>query len=520
MAHYDKHENVFDLVKSMSKAEKRNFKLYATRLAGNEQAKFIVLFDHLDSVDEYDEGKVLEKCPITKQQLPNMKAHLYKQILVSIRLLSVNHSIPMQLREQLDFARILYDKGLYRQSTKILEKVHAQAEQMHQHTILLDIIHFEKQIETINVAKDMGSKAEALAAQVDAVNGNIDVMNHLSTTALQLYSLHQKLGYARSQKDKDLITSYFWSKLDLFANKKMSFMEQLYYYEAMAWYYYIKHNFVMSYKYACRWVALFDREPRMKEILYDSFLKGFSRLLEGLYMMRKYHKFVDRLDQFGDVCELVAELNDNAVMLSRQTLLENRMNRHFLEGSFDEGVLVVRDVDAYVGKFSRQISQNNKMLLYYKAACLFFGNGNYSKCMEYLSKVTSTRDPQIRRDLQCYAKILLLICSYELGLDHNMEYQIRSVYSFLVKMNDMHEVQKEMLSFLKRLNTIYESDLGGELRKLYERLKTLESHPYERRSFYYLDVISWLESKITGASVGEIIRQNFRKEFGAHKIIV
>ena len=39
-----KQEAVFDLIQSMSKAEKRNFKLYATRLSGNQEAKFVSLF--------------------------------------------------------------------------------------------------------------------------------------------------------------------------------------------------------------------------------------------------------------------------------------------------------------------------------------------------------------------------------------------------------------------------------------------------------------------------------------------
>ena len=117
-----KQESVYDLIRSMSKAEKRNFKLYATRLSGNQEAKFISLFDCMDALDEYDETKILQRCPIKKEQLPNMKAHLYKQILVSIRLLDAQRTVPIQLREQIDFARILYDKGLFRQSTKILEK--------------------------------------------------------------------------------------------------------------------------------------------------------------------------------------------------------------------------------------------------------------------------------------------------------------------------------------------------------------------------------------------------------------
>ena len=113
----------------------------------------------------------------------------------------------------------------------------------------------------------------------------------------------------------------------------------------------------------------------------------------------------------------------------------------------------------------------------------------------------------------CNAKrILNLICSYESGIDYNIDYQIRSVYVFLVKMNDMQQVQLEMMRFLKRLNTIYAGDLKEEFRKLYEILKPYEQHPYERRTFYYLDVLSWLQSKVEGIPVAEVIRRRFLSE--------
>lgn len=160
-----KQEPVFDLIRSMSKAEKRNFKLYATRLSGNQEAKFVTLFDCMDSLDEYDEAKILQRCPIKKEQLPNMKAHLYKQILVSIRLLDVQRTVPMQLREQIDFARILYDKGLFRQSSKMLDKAKETALANEQYTAAIDIIDFRKKMDTLSVARGVMSKSEAASRQ-------------------------------------------------------------------------------------------------------------------------------------------------------------------------------------------------------------------------------------------------------------------------------------------------------------------------------------------------------------------
>lgn len=507
----DKQEPVFDLIKCMSKAQKRNFKLYATRLSGNQDAKFLTLFDFLDTCDEYDEAKVLQRCPIKKEQLPNMKAHLYKQILVSIRLLNVQHSVPMQLREQIDFARILYDKGLYKQSAKLLDKAYGQAVELNQHTIALDIIDFERQIETLNISKGMSTKAEEYSREATERCSEIETINELSNIALRLYALYQKLGYARTEKDLKLIDTYFKPRLERYDVTKLSFLSRFYFYQSMAWYHYIKHEFISSYRYGCRWVELFDANPQMKSMMYDNYLKGYARILDGLFLMRKYRSFITHLDKFEQECTTIGQINDNAINISTNILLTSKINKAFIEGDFKSGIALVGAIERFINERNGQMNIHLKMMLYYKIACLYFGDANYNKCIEYLSRITNTKDPQIRRDLQCYAKILNLISSYETGADYNLDYQIRSVYMFIVKMNDMQQVQREMLNFLKRLNKIYEHDFKDELQKLYDRIKPYENHPYERRTFYYLDVLSWLESKLSGKSVSEIVREKFDK---------
>src|SRR3984885_1960155 len=107
---------LFQLIKSLEKSEKRNFKLYITRNSGSEELKIVQLFDALDKMDEYDEAVLLKKNEsIKKQQLRNMKAHLYKQVLSSLRLINDDRNIDITLHEQMDYARILYNKGLYLQ---------------------------------------------------------------------------------------------------------------------------------------------------------------------------------------------------------------------------------------------------------------------------------------------------------------------------------------------------------------------------------------------------------------------
>ena len=73
---------LFQLIKSLEKSEKRNFKLYITRNSSSLDLKSIQLFDALDKMDEYDEPQLLNKNKnIRKAQLSNAKAHLYREIL-------------------------------------------------------------------------------------------------------------------------------------------------------------------------------------------------------------------------------------------------------------------------------------------------------------------------------------------------------------------------------------------------------------------------------------------------------
>ena len=53
-------DNLFVLVKSLSKSEKRQFKLYVGRLGGNTDSKFLALFNLLDKLKKYDEASILK----------------------------------------------------------------------------------------------------------------------------------------------------------------------------------------------------------------------------------------------------------------------------------------------------------------------------------------------------------------------------------------------------------------------------------------------------------------------------
>ncbi|RZJ75079.1 MAG: hypothetical protein EOO45_06735 [Flavobacterium sp.] len=73
------------------------------------------------------------------------------------------------------------------------------------------------------------------------------------------------------------------------------------------------------------------------------------------------------------------------------------------------------------------------------------------------------------------------------------------------------EVEEEMFSFLRRSFRVGAHALKPEFQKLLNKLKEYEGNPLETRAFAYLDVISWLESKIHNVNVQDVIRGRYRE---------
>jgi len=115
----------------------------------------------------------------------------------------------------------------------------------------------------------------------------------------------------------------------------------------------------------------------------------------------------------------------------------------------------------------------------------------------------------LRIDLQCYSRLLHLIAHYELGNNALIPYLIKSVYRFMTKMENLSHVEIAMLKFLRESLKLSVDEVKPKLRKLLGQLKRFENKATEARAFAYLDVISWLESKLENVPVENIIRQKF-----------
>lgn len=505
-------DTLFILIKSLSKSEKRQFKLYVNRLGVNADAKFLALFNLLEKMNDYNEAEILGSGIVKKQQLSNLKAHLYKQILVSLRLNPVNQNIRIQIREQLDFATILYHKGLYKQSLKILDKAKTMAIENEEKVIAYEIVELEKVIETQYITRSISGRADELAIQAKELSMQNVIASKLSNLSLQLYGVMLKFGYVKSDEEFKWVTSYFNARMPQFTMEELGFREKLWLYKAHLWYSFLTQDFLSCYKYSSKWVDLFYENQEMIYLNPVFFLKGNNYLLESLYYIKYRSQFKESLASLEEtIKDERFPKNDNLEVLSFLYINSNKFNLHFLEGSFEEGLYLESTVLKGLKEHKNKIDEHHIMVFYYKIGCLYFGLGDNRTCITYLKKIIDNRNLTMREDLMCFARVLSLVAHYEAGMDYHLEVQLKSTYKFLLKMNDLHEVQKEMIKFLRNLGNIYPHELKSEFKKLHIRLKKYENHPYEKRAFLYLDIISWLESKIENKPVGEIIREKAKE---------
>jgi tetratricopeptide (TPR) repeat protein len=256
-------------------------------------------------------------------------------------------------------------------------------------------------------------------------------------------------------------------------------------------------------------VDLFADYPFMVDIETSHYIKGLHNLLGAHFDLQNYDKFNEVLKQFEAFCHTaIVTQNENNQIQCFVYFSTALINKHFIEGSFTEGIKIVPEIAAKLREYEIYLDRHRILVFYYKIACLYFGSGDNEKAIDYLNRIINAKS-DLRNDLQCYARLLNLIAHYELGNFDLLEYLIKSVYRYMSKMQNLSKVEEEIFTFLRRSFHVGAHALKPEFEKLLHKLKQYEGNHLETRAFAYLDIISWLESKINNVNVQDVIKEKY-----------
>ena len=505
----EKSDALFLLIKSLKKSEKRYFKVSVNAESDSASRKYVRLFELIDAQTHFNEDDILRKdSSLNPTQLSNLKSHLYKKILQCIRQYNQGSVIDIQIREMIDYAQILFNRSLYDQCASVLKKAKKQAQKIGNLELQLEILKWEKNVLNQTVGPGNQVRVNKIIEEVQDTNNRINNINIFTNLAAKLNASYMKIGFIRNESDYDRITGMFKASLPVYEEQKLSLDEKLNLYNLYVGYYFFIQDFENGYKYARKWVNLFEQYKQIKVSKLESYIRAINNLLIAQYKLYKYYEFVQTSRQLREIRHFPRNvMNENIQLRLLKYTYVHEFNRFFMLGDFEIGVALMNKIKPGLEQFINQIDNHSKLIMYYKMSCLYFGNGDYHEAIFWLNRILNSENVDIREDIHSFARILNLISHYELGNVDVIDYYIRSTYRFLLKKDDLHNFQKYILNFLKKLSYQFTEDqLIPEFEKLRNQLIPLKKNPYEKRAFIYFDIIEWLESKIQKKPVGKVIR--------------
>ncbi|MFY7899192.1 MAG: hypothetical protein ACOVNY_03335, partial [Chitinophagaceae bacterium] len=275
--------------------------------------------------------------------------------------------------------------------------------------------------------------------------------------------------------------------------------------QSYVWYAFIRQDFLMYYRYSQKWIDLFHAEESMIQVEIGHYIKGMHNLLNAHFDLRNFEKFQIILDQFEAFSQTpIAQQHDNFRIHTFIYIHSAKLNQHLMMGTFSAGLPLIPEIEEKLYKSELYIDRHRILVFNYKFATLYFGHGNFNKCIDYLQIIINNQ-VGLRNDLQCYARLMHLMAHYELGNYSIIEYLIKSVYRFMAKMQNLTVIEEEMFKFLRRSFHISPRKMQPEFVSFLETIKQYEKSRFETRAFAYLDIISWVESKVYNKPMSEVI---------------
>lgn len=500
---------LFDLVKSLTKSEKRFFKLSSSLQSGDKN--YLKIFEAIEKQRVYDEHSIKEqfKNETFIKHFPSEKNHLYKLILKSLRSFHSDHSVSSKLRQEIKNIEILYKKALYKECNKFVNRAKKQAIQYEKFYYWFELISWEKVL--LEEAYESGVFDTDLDALIEEESQVIAKLRNLAEYHV-LYSrinyVFRSGGFARNAREKEVVDEI--ANNHLIKGKNTAISKR-----AASICYYIKglcaatnRDYQEGFKHFLKVKQILDDNPLIKEDLAKRYIRTIEHLL---------YCYIDNQD-FDAVFELIGVMRG---LTSQKGFKSPAVKVKIFTASFitelialdrlgrqQDALSKVEDIVAGMESFGDKINKENEIVFSYNIAYAYFGAGEYNKALFWINKVLNDNERLLRQDIYSFARILNLVIHYELGNTDLLEYIVKSTSRFLNKQDRDSKVEDVLLKHLKKLAKI---DGKADKQELFKAMKIdLEqtiNTPNHRVVLDYFDFVSWLDSKLEGISFSEAVKR-------------
>ena len=503
---------LFSLIKSLSKSEKRFFKLNSTLQAGDKN--YLKIFDFIEKQNKYDEDDLKEhfKKETFIQHLPSEKNHLYKLILKSLRSYYAEESISSMLKQEIKNVEVLYKKALYKECNKFVKRAKQIAAEYEKFYYHFELISWERRL--LEEAYESGIFDQNLDELVKEETAVIEKLRNLAEYQI-LYSkinlVFRSGGFTRNEGERKIVNEI--ADYHLIKGKNTAISTR-----ATSICYYIKglcsastrdyEDALVNFRKA---KAVMDRHEKIRDDVQQRYINTLSFILLCHIDVHDFKSAAATLEELNALHENKAFASlDSRVRLFTSVYI-GKLQLFNRQGEFQKSLELVPVIEKYLSDFDEKINKEKLLLFNYNLGYSYFGIGDYRKALKYINVVLNDNEKQLRQDIYSFSRIFNLVIHFELNNHDFLEYDMKSAARYLNKHEKDYEVEKLFMSEMKnlaRVNTVPErtkifKEFSAQLDKLLEIDR-------ENVILEYFDLRAWLRSKLTGVSFSEAIKAGFK----------
>lgn len=489
-------DDLFQLIRSLSPAEKRNFKIYNDKNAAPGNGNYELLFNLIEQQGSYDEKKVVKQLgnrSMTKQ-LSVSKHYLYNHILKSLEVFQYQKNTDKRLASYLDQIAILHERSLTRQCKDIIEKAKKLAFEYENFQALLKILEWERVLLTEIVHEELIDKklADNFTLYEETIS-NITINNQLSYLDSQMVLLIKKRGIIRSAEDETHFEKIMQHPLLQQKEKFKLFKHRYWYYHIFSLYYFVKDNKTKSLQNRKALLKLYEDFPKFIDENKRGYLIALNNYILVCQQTNNTEDFLEALDKLKKTKPATKEESKTIwVNANTQELLY-----YYYAGKFSKAAAMAKDIDALLEQHGYNINISNRILFYFVLGCSFLRAKSYNTAIHYINLLLNLPDAESVQDLYRFTRIIQLVIHFELGNFRLIESLSQSTQRLLKNEKKLFGVEVIMLELFLTIAHKNGEDKNNELLKTaYKKLKEQLKNPFEQRTLAYFNFVEWFEEKL------------------------
>jgi tetratricopeptide (TPR) repeat protein len=500
---------LFHLIKSLSGAEKRYFKVYVSSKDPLNN-KYIRLFDAIDRQPVFDEEELIKAVygseKVESRKYSELKAYLYELVVRSLQSYDEKSSTDYRLKNLLLGVRTLFRRALYEDSKEMLSKAKKLATSLEDFNTLVEVLNWEKRIAYAQTDIDfLDRELERITKEEQDCLEEMQVISTYRNIFFKILVSLRKDMSRKEQQSQDLKTlmEHPLMKSETLIKSKTA---KVLFYRAYSLYHLFLSDFSSFYGMSKNLIQLMESNKLTLNEDVSDYISALNNHVISCGRVGRINELKETLEKLKKVTPITS---DDALKIHRQYYL-GKFRLCINSGAFEEGLEALKLHLNEVEKFDqKQFIKNNFYLQYF---CIYFGSGNFQSALDSLNEWLKLSGSVERKDLQSLARILNLIIHYELGNTILLESLIRSTYRYLTKDNRLSEFERKIINFIREAGKPHSKK---EMRKVLETLKNDFEYLSKSPSygiFGLFDLMSWFESKISGRPFAEVVQEQFKQE--------